>query len=202
MLEFLNEEVLGLWVSGGFIMIPLAILGVVLYGLLAGVLLELRGSEFATTPADEWMHWVDQPREARGLVGEAVRYAQDAVVDEDQIRRRVEEIRAIHLPVYERLIALAAVLVGAAPLLGLLGTVAGMLSTFSGLSNGSGGATVDVVAGGISEALITTQTGLVLAIPGYVLLNAARRRLDRVALFFSQLEIATVQRFHRGRAAA
>ncbi len=59
-------------------------------------------------------------------------------------------------------------LCGAAPLLGLLGTVGGMVETFSSMTelelfSQSGG-----VAGGISEALITTQLGLLVGIPGVV----------------------------------
>lgn len=70
-------------------------------------------------------------------------------------------------------------LVAAAPLLGLLGTVAGMIETFGSMHGaGAGGhATDQTVAGGISVALITTQMGLVIGIPGLV----AARLLDRVA---------------------
>ncbi|MDQ7087725.1 MAG: MotA/TolQ/ExbB proton channel family protein [Acidobacteriota bacterium] len=57
--------------------------------------------------------------------------------------------------------------VSSAPLLGLLGTVTGMLTTFAALASGSGGEkTMSMIAGGISEALITTETGLVIALPG------------------------------------
>jgi len=56
-------------------------------------------------------------------------------------------------------------LVAAAPLLGLLGTVMGMVATFNGVAAGSS-ETAGLVAGGISQALITTQVGLVAALPG------------------------------------
>ena len=52
------------------------------------------------------------------------------------------------------------------PTAGLLGTVTGMLTTFAALSEGSGGDQTMSVAGGISEALVTTMTGLVIALPG------------------------------------
>lgn len=72
-------------------------------------------------------------------------------------------------------------LIKAAPLLGLLGTVSGMVETFASLKP-SGGvafthATEQTVASGISVALITTQLGLVLGIGGLV----AARSLDRWA---------------------
>jgi biopolymer transport protein ExbB len=54
------------------------------------------------------------------------------------------------------------------PLLGLLGTVVGMITAFTGLSETSG-ANPDILATGISQALITTAFGLFIAVPGLVL---------------------------------
>jgi biopolymer transport protein ExbB len=72
-------------------------------------------------------------------------------------------------------LAIIGVLAGVAPLLGLLGTVTGMISTFDIISwFGTGNARA--MAGGISEALITTQTGLFVAIPGLYMLNFLNRR--------------------------
>ncbi|WP_317704954.1 MotA/TolQ/ExbB proton channel family protein [Methylomarinovum caldicuralii] len=70
----------------------------------------------------------------------------------------------------------AKALVVIAPLLGLLGTVSGMIETFDSLAEmalfrQSGG-----IAGGISKALFTTQMGLAVAIPGYFLLAVLQRR--------------------------
>ncbi|MFO7875935.1 MAG: MotA/TolQ/ExbB proton channel family protein [Desulfovermiculus sp.] len=65
----------------------------------------------------------------------------------------------------------------AAPLLGLLGTVCGMISTFEVISVfGTGEA--KSLAGGISEALITTQTGLLVAVPGLVLGSLLQKRAE------------------------
>jgi biopolymer transport protein ExbB/TolQ len=69
-------------------------------------------------------------------------------------------------------------LVVVAPLLGLLGTVSGMVETFSALA-GNPDARASV-AGGISEALVTTQFGLVLAIPGTMAGNWLDRRAHRL----------------------
>ena len=72
------------------------------------------------------------------------------------------------------------ILTGAAPLLGLLGTVTGMLKTFRGLSIRQSAETMNLVAQGISEALITTETGLTIGIAGTLLLfliGAYRKRL-------------------------
>lgn len=71
------------------------------------------------------------------------------------------------------------ILVTTAPLLGLLGTVTGMLATFQGL-NESNGNTFELVAAGISEAMITTETGLVIAIPASFMVMFIGSRIQAV----------------------
>ena len=58
-----------------------------------------------------------------------------------------------------------------APLLGLLGTVFGLINSFSFIDIGNAGANADEVTGGISEALISTATGLIIAIINLVFAN-------------------------------
>lgn len=87
--------------------------------------------------------------------------------------QRSEEIRI------ERFVSTILVFAGAAPLLGLLGTVGGMITTFDVISVfGTGNARA--MAAGISEALITTQTGLVVAVPGLVIGALLHRRSERL----------------------
>lgn len=57
------------------------------------------------------------------------------------------------------------VLIGALPLLGLFGTVLGLLECFAAMARGAGG---EAITGGISGALLTTQLGLVCALPAWV----------------------------------
>ena len=72
------------------------------------------------------------------------------------------------------------VLAAIAPLLGLLGTVTGMMATFDVLAVfGTGNA--KAMAGGISEALITTETGLLVAIPGLYMKGFLDRRTGNLA---------------------
>lgn len=74
----------------------------------------------------------------------------------------------------ERRLPFIGVLAGAAPLAGLLGTVSGMLVTFSGLATSNNARPIDRISIGISEALITTQAGLLIAIPAAFLLAILR----------------------------
>jgi len=79
----------------------------------------------------------------------------------------------------EARLAAIAVLAAVAPLLGLLGTVLGMIETFDVISVfGTGNSRA--MAGGISIALITTQTGLLVAIPGMLMSNRLNRTAQRL----------------------
>jgi biopolymer transport protein ExbB len=191
------ETVIKIWLDGGWLMLPLALLGVAIYSSIFAVILYLGNILQKQSDPNEWAHWVDRPDEAQGSVGSMVVYAQQDCVTTTDIRRRVMELRQSLLAPVNRRLRLSMVLVSTAPLTGLLGTVTGMLSTFAGLGMSTAGNTVDLVAGGISEALITTQTGLVLAIPGLVLIQVARRRRQALESFLNQLEILTMQSFQR-----
>ncbi len=67
-----------------------------------------------------------------------------------------------------------------APLLGLLGTVLGMIAAFQALQSSGAGADPAVLAGGIWEALLTTAAGMAVAIPASVALSLFEGRADRL----------------------
>lgn len=193
------ETVTQIWSNGGWLMAPLAMLGMAIYTTVFEIYIYLNALVERQEDQDAWAHWVEVPADARGPIGAMVRHAQEDIWDRFDVHRRILQLKQLHLSRIDSRIRMAMVLVSAAPLTGLLGTVTGMLATFSGLGTVSGGNTVDQVAGGISEALITTQTGLVLAIPGYVLVNLVKRKRDRFELFLKQLEILTLQFLEKGR---
>ena len=80
----------------------------------------------------------------------------------------------------EKGIWLLGAVVNTAPQLGLLGTVTGMITSFSALSASTESS--KTVAAGISEALYTTAFGLIVAIPALIFYNYFNRRIDAVAL--------------------
>lgn len=84
----------------------------------------------------------------------------------------------------ERHIPLINALASAAPLLGLLGTVSGLIHTFKAMQQ-YGGGNAQLLAQGISEALIATQTGLLVAI---VLILLGQRLEGRVTWLKNQVE--------------
>lgn len=91
----------------------------------------------------------------------------------------VREAALREFPAVDRGLATVAVLAGVAPLLGLLGTVTGMIGTFEAITiHGTGNARP--LAEGISEALLTTQAGLIVALPTLLACNVLHRRAERV----------------------
>ncbi len=78
--------------------------------------------------------------------------------------------------------------VAAAPLLGLLGTIVGMVETFDAISAVQGRQTSSMVASGISKALLTTNAGLVVALPAVFLSFFIRRKLEQASLLFDTVE--------------
>lgn len=79
-------------------------------------------------------------------------------------------------------------LAGVSPLLGLLGTVMGMLGTFSVMNTGDV-QKIDLMAGGISEALITTQMGLIIAIPAMLMIVSLNVKQDQLKTLFEKMEM-------------
>ena len=86
----------------------------------------------------------------------------------ENLESKIEE-KAIEVKyVLERNLNMLGTIATISPLLGLLGTVVGMITAFTGLTETSG-ANPDLLAAGISQALITTAFGLLIAVPGLVL---------------------------------
>ena len=86
----------------------------------------------------------------------------------DNLESKIEE-KALEVKYsLEKNLTMLGTIATISPLLGLLGTVVGMITAFTGLSETSG-ANPDLLASGISQALITTAFGLLIAVPGLVL---------------------------------
>ncbi|MCF3650666.1 MotA/TolQ/ExbB proton channel family protein [Synoicihabitans lomoniglobus] len=134
--------------QGGPVMVPLMLLSVLLYERCFGLYFMVR-------------------RANRRLRGDDVA-GLETLTDVRMLRLELSEKFQQHRFVVSTLIA-------AAPLMGLLGTVTGMISTFQSLVDRSGQKSFEGLADGISVALITTETGLAIAIPAVILLHFAHR---------------------------
>lgn len=137
--------------EGGPVLIANLVLAVLLYARCCGLLLRLR-------------------RARRTLAGGGPEGRRGAAT----LRRWQEELQ----DAFQRERVPIGAMIAAAPLLGLLGTVAGMIRTFEHLA-GRGTRSVEGLATGISEALLNTEAGLAVAIPAMLLLYYAHRLMQK-----------------------
>jgi len=107
------------------------------------------------------------------------------------------------IPVLKRFNVVFDTIVNLSPLLGLLGTVLGLITTFASLKLGdAGGSKTTGVTAGISEALVSTASGLVVAIFTLLFSNAFRgfylRQIALIQEYSGQLELLYRRRYERG----
>ncbi len=127
---------------------------------------------------------------AAGLLSS--RYGRAAMIDS------IEQTSVQVVHDLERYLNALGTIASIAPLLGLLGTVIGMIRVFSEIMlQGTGNA--NALAGGISEALITTAAGLSVAIPTYIFHRFFARRVDFLVLNLEQESIKLVDALHSDR---
>jgi biopolymer transport protein ExbB len=181
-----------IWQSGGWVMIPLFGLAVLLYAQAFQLVLYVRRTDLGGEDEMAWGQWVREPEAAQGRVAEVIRYTQSDVSSARQVRNRFDEVRLALVASIERRTRFVSSLVAAAPLMGLLGTVLGMLRTFYGIATSAGVETVGGVASGISEALVTTQTGLTISLPGLFLVMVIQRRKHKLEANLARLESLTL----------
>jgi biopolymer transport protein ExbB len=194
--DFWNQA-LEIWLSGGWGMVALAANAMALFALGVHMRLKLHEKGFQSTPEEVWRRWITHPAERKGPVGRLL----DFVSGSSSLKENAvlfDELRAAEIVPIERDLKVMKICVSTAPLLGLLGTVTGMLATFGALASGSGGEkTMGMIAGGISEALITTETGLVIALPGLFFQYQLSREYERYKAFLAHLETVCTQKLYK-----
>lgn len=188
-----------LFLSGGAIMYMLGGVACILYGFCFAALAYVNRGNLNDKDVDKWSEWIENPTKANGRLGEALSYAlHGSTLSIKTVGRRFEEIRLNLVSSIDRRLLVINTLVAAAPLAGLLGTVTGMLAMFTGLSQGTGPAGMEKVAYGMQQALITTQTGLTIALPGLFIGLVIKSKRDRIAGTLKRLEsLILTSRFHR-----
>ncbi|MFW6331057.1 MAG: MotA/TolQ/ExbB proton channel family protein [Gemmatimonadota bacterium] len=192
-------NLMNLFADGGAMMYPLLFASLLAFGVII---------------AKAWTLWVAH-RESQGLLGEIEGLAREGRIDEALALaeerpgpvaailhsglRRVKERRAtgadvekavqttgaIELGFLERGLVVLATIANVAPLMGFLGTVAGMISAFGAIAE-AGQVDAALVAGGIKVALITTATGLIIAVPVNLAYNFFVTRIDKLIVDMEQ----------------
>lgn len=121
----------------------------------------------------------------------------------EEFRLALESAAQAELPVLKRFNNVFETIISLAPLLGLLGTILGLIRSFASLKVGDVEGSKSVsVTGGISEALIATATGLVVAIFNLLFANTFRglyqRQMGFIQEYGGQLELLYRRRYERG----
>ncbi len=184
--------------DGGILMIPLTVLALTIYYTAFRLLFYFREHRFYKVKRERLVEYIFNPILAGGEVRQVLDYTQAPEVrTADNSKERFAEVLSSYLSDVDSKRAYLLTLVTTAPLMGLLGTVMGMLTTFSGLAVSTGGSTVDQIAAGISEALITTQTGLIIAIPAYVMATLIQKRRNEMESCLTTMEALTIQLYEK-----
>jgi biopolymer transport protein ExbB len=175
----------GLWffiVKGGPIMIPIIILSIAALTIIFAKWWELwrfrvrldklTTKLYALVQDDHVSGALQASREDETSLG---RVFESAIVHRSQERadltRRLERLGGDVVADLESYMPALASVIGVAPMLGFLGTIVGLIKAFMNWETMGDRITINVLAGGIYEAMITTAAGLIVAIPYYLLYN-------------------------------
>lgn len=114
------------------------------------------------------------------------------------LREVVRDAGRQEVPGLERYLGILGTVASISPLLGLLGTVLGMIQVFAVISQ-QGVGQADALAGGISQAMITTAAGLTIAIPALAAYNLFVARAEALVLEIEHLVLETIKLIVRRR---
>ncbi|MFP4131517.1 MotA/TolQ/ExbB proton channel family protein [Thiohalospira sp.] len=195
--------------SGGWIMWPLLLCSVVAVAIIAERFWSLRPSRVVPPHlvARIW-HWqgqgkLDNRRLAELREGSPLgRVLAAGLVnlhhDREVMKESIEEAGRQVVLELERFLNTLGTIASITPLLGLLGTVIGMIKVFATITSAGLGDPSEL-AGGISEALITTATGLAIAIPSLMFYRYFRGRVDELVLRMEEEALKLVEVIHGER---
>lgn len=167
--------------SGGFVMWPLFILVIILWYALGYRYHTLKRGSKKSVRVLLRKFSEGKREEPRGLIDGAIVDALEIVNsphDSKELRHYLNDTFFAYSQELRKYRKTIATIVMIAPLIGLLGTVVGMIETFDSLASMSLFSQSGGIAGGISQALFTTQLGLVVAVPGLIVGRVIDRNAD------------------------
>lgn len=181
-----------IFVKGGPVMIPLAILSVLGVAVTIEKIITLRVSRVIQRDIINTIESVNTPSDIPMAVKICERYntpfanvvrtgLEEAGEPLAIVRQAMEDTGRRETKRLERYLVLLATVAAASPLLGLLGTVLGMIKVFSVISI-AGVGQAGLLSGGIAQALITTAFGLSIGIPALIAYNLLDTRVDTLVV--------------------
>lgn len=190
-----TEQTLSIWqllVEGGwYIMIPLAILSILAIYIFA----------------ERWMAITKASKEDKDFMNRIKDYVSDGKLEAahslclsantpiarmldkgvarigkpmDDVNASIENVGKLEVYKLEKGLPVLATVAGAAPMIGFLGTVIGMIMTFHAMKISGNGVEISALSGGIMQAMVTTVTGLIIGIIAYIAYNTLVVRVDKV----------------------
>ncbi|GMV05365.1 MAG: flagellar motor protein MotA [Gemmatimonadota bacterium] len=192
-------QLLSLFADGGWMMYPLVLCSLIALGVIIakgwtlwqahhGTTRVLRDVEEAARAGriDEALEIAAAtPGPAAAILVVGLRRIRNKRLAEGEIEKAVATTGAIELGFLERGLVILATIANVAPLMGFLGTVAGMIIAFGAIEI-AGDVDPSLVAGGIKVALLTTAAGLVIAIPVNIAYNFFVTRIDQLIVDMEQ----------------
>ena len=121
-------------------------------------------------------------------------YRQDKAHDTETLGLQLDEAILREVPMIERGLTILALLAAVAPMLGLLGTVSGMIETFQAITL-FGTGDPKLMSGGISQALVTTELGLAVAIPLLILHSILSSKSNQLVQILDEESAAMIARY-------
>jgi len=192
-------HLLSLFEDGGWMMYPLVLCSLIALGVImakaytlwvahASTKLILEETEEAAREGrvDDAIELASsKPGPAAAIVVVGLRRIRTKRIHEGELEQVISTTGAIELGFLERGLVILATVANVAPLLGFLGTVIGMVLAFAAIES-AGDVDPTLVAGGIKVALLTTATGLLIAIPVNISYNFFVTRIDKLILDMEQ----------------
>ena len=189
--------------AGGWMMLPILLSSVAAMAIVAERLWTLRLSRVAPPQllGQVWKQIKDRKMNSQALkdlrasspLGEILAAGlANSKHGREIMKECIEEAASRVIHELERYLNALGTIAAMAPLLGLLGTVFGMIDIFSAFM-GDGMANAPMLAGGISKALITTAAGLIVAIPAVFFHRYLLRRVDELVIAMEQEAIKLVE---------
>jgi biopolymer transport protein ExbB len=196
--------VLEIILAGGWLMAPILLCSTLAVAIIIERFWTLRSSkvipEGLGATVEDWAtrHELDQRQRVESPLG---RIYASALVNRKRpreiIKEAVEDTGRHVVHDLERFLNTLGTIAGISPLLGLLGTVIGMIEVFSAIMI-SGVGDANVLAGGISQALITTAAGLTVAIPSYFFYRFFRGMVSEYVISMEEKAINLIDCIERG----
>ena len=178
----------------GYVIMALALIGI-LMAIFRFVVLSAVGAKISRQKKN-----IENPSDDNPLGRVLSVYTKDQSVDTETLELRLDEAVLREIPPLERGLSALKILAAVGPLLGLLGTVTGMIITFQQIQL-FGTGDPKLMAGGISQALTTTVQGLIMAIP-MVLLHAFLSSRSKALIQVLEEESAGIIAEHAEKARA